>query len=141
MPSILAKKSSYQPLLSVIVGFAGFVLCQSSHAQFVKESQAAQHSLIKEGVADVPCQKPRYPHAALLKKAEGTVTLSYLIGEDGKVLDAKVRKSSGNIDLDNTALVALSRCKYSPAIIDGKVTEAWSTVQYVWSLEEADLRY
>jgi protein TonB len=134
-------KIPYQALLSIIFCIGCTTLCQTVNAQFVNNSKIEQKTSVMDSAITTTCQKPKYPRAALLKSAEGTVTLGFLIGVNGMVLESRVKKSSGNADLDDAALVALNKCKYEPAVIDGKITEAWSYVQYVWKLDEPVLRY
>lgn len=79
------------------------------------------------------CQKPEYPADALAAKIEGTVTLAFLVKDDGKVRESKVRISSGNASLDETARVALAKCKFWPGTVNGAPKEQWTEVQYVWA--------
>jgi periplasmic protein TonB len=81
------------------------------------------------------CAKPDYPRNSQRNEEQGTVTLAFLIGVDGGVKDAKVDKSSGFRELDKAALRGLSQCKFKPALVDGRATETWSNVQYVWRLD------
>ena len=46
---------------------------------------------------------PPYPPTALREGAEGTVVLEIVVGPDGSPVDVKIRKSSGNRDLDRAA--------------------------------------
>jgi protein TonB len=61
--------------------------------------------------------------------------MSFLIGVDGKVAEAKITKGSGFRELDKAAIAGLSRCTFKPATIDGKPQQSWSPVQYVWKLD------
>jgi len=81
------------------------------------------------------CNKPEYPRNSQRNEEQGTVTLAFLIGLDGSVKDSKIEKSSGFRDLDRAAQRGLSACKFKPALVEGKPTETWSSVQYVWRLE------
>lgn len=81
------------------------------------------------------CMKPMYPEAALAQKREGRVTISYLVGADGKTQDSKVIVSSGHADLDESARWAISKCRFTPASKDGKDVASWQPVQYVWTLK------
>jgi protein TonB len=81
------------------------------------------------------CAKPEWPKASLRNEETGTVTLSFLIGIDGRVADSKVVKSSGFRDLDKAALAGIAKCKFKPAMVDGKPEQAWNQMQYVWTLE------
>lgn len=78
------------------------------------------------------CEQPKYPKASLLNEETGTVTLNFLIGTDGKVLESKVENSSGSKSLDKTALQALSLCKFKPGTKDGKVEQMWVKMDFVW---------
>ena len=81
------------------------------------------------------CAKPEWPKASLRNEETGTVTLSFLIGTDGRVADSKIVKSSGFRDLDKAAVAGISRCKFKPGLTDGKPEQAWMQMQYVWTLE------
>lgn len=81
------------------------------------------------------CEKPEYPSASLRNEEEGIVTLAFLIGIDGTVVDSKVEKSSGFRDLDKAARSGLSLCKFKPATTDGKPEQSWTKIQYAWKLD------
>jgi periplasmic protein TonB len=81
------------------------------------------------------CAKPEYPKSSLRNEETGTSTISFLIGVDGRVMDSKVTKSSGFRDLDKAAQLALGKCRFKPAMNEGKPEQAWAPVQYVWNLE------
>lgn len=80
------------------------------------------------------CAKPEYPLSSLRNQEEGTVNLAMLIGVDGKVLEAKVEKSSGSKALDRAAIAGLSLCKFTSGSIDGTPEKSWAKLQYVWSI-------
>jgi protein TonB len=82
-----------------------------------------------------PCKMPEYPRSSLRNEEQGTVTLDFLIGADGSVIESRIRKSSGFAALDESAREGLSKCHFRPAAIDEKITEAWIGVQYVFSLQ------
>ncbi len=81
------------------------------------------------------CAKPMYPAEALAKRLQGTVTLQFKVETDGSVQDSKVMKSSGDASLDEAARVAIAKCTFTPATVNGKPTAAWAPVQYVWSVD------
>lgn len=81
------------------------------------------------------CAKPEWPKASLRNEETGTVTLSFLIGLDGRVADAKVLKSSGFRDLDRAAMLGIGKCQFKPGTIDGRPESTWMQMQYVWTLE------
>lgn len=81
------------------------------------------------------CPKPSYPEDARLLEEEGTVNLKFLIDADGAVLRSEVAQTSGFFKLDEAAREALSKCKFRPAIINGKPTKSWAQIKYTWRLE------
>jgi len=81
------------------------------------------------------CAKPMYPAEALAKRLQGTVTLQFKVEADGSVQDSKVMKSSGDASLDEAARVAIAKCTFTPATVNGKPKAAWAPVQYVWSVD------
>lgn len=106
---------------------------QGSQTSTPSSTAPAVHT---SAVADVAaCAKPRYPESSLSDEEQGTVTLAFLIGADGTVLDSRVEKSSGSGALDRAARDALSLCKFKPATTDGKPEQSWTRMQYVWKLE------
>lgn len=82
------------------------------------------------------CARPAYPAAALRNGDEGTVTLAFLVGKDGRVASAKVERTSGHRDLDRAALQGLALCAFKPGTVDGVPYESWSRMQYAWRLND-----
>jgi protein TonB len=66
---------------------------------------------------------------------EGTVSLRFLVGLDGKIIQSEGEKSSGYKRLDEDARAGLSKCQFKPATVDGKPEQAWTTLRYVWRLD------
>ena len=84
------------------------------------------------------CVKPEWPREALRKEQTGAVTLSFLIDAEGKVAESKILESSGFELLDNAARNGIEKCRFTPAIIDGKPTVGWQIMKYIWTLEEGE---
>ena len=82
-----------------------------------------------------PCSKPEYPRASLRHEEQGTVTMSFLIGVNGKVKAGKIVRSSGYPLLDNAALEGIAKCRFKPGTENGQELEQWVPVQYVWKLQ------
>lgn len=78
--------------------------------------------------------KAEYPKASLMNEEQGDVTMAFLVGTDGSVVESKVEKSSGFKNLDKAALKALSACKFKPGTKDGAVAQTWTKVDYSWKL-------
>lgn len=57
-----------------------------------------------------------YPGTARRDRLEGTVQVAFVMGRDGKILEAWVRSSSGQTLLDKEAVDALRRAEPLPAI-------------------------
>lgn len=85
------------------------------------------------------CSKPEWPKEALRKEQTGTVTLGFLIGEDGKVADAIVRKSSGFPLLDEAAVNGIRSCQFIPQKLNGVSVSGWTRMQYVWTLDTPEI--
>ena len=65
-----------------------------------------------EGLWAVKVTDPIYPPKELKARIIGTVTMDVLVAEDGSVSEVRVKKSSGNENLDHAALAALRQWKY-----------------------------
>ncbi len=86
-------------------------------------------------VSAAQCEKPEYPSASRRMEEEGTVSLRFLVGVDGKVIQSEIEKSSGFKRLDEAARAGLSKCRFQPAMVDGKPEQAWASMKYAWRLE------
>jgi bla regulator protein blaR1 len=80
------------------------------------------------------CKKPQWPAQSLRDGNTGTVTLGFLIGADGNVLDSTIYKSSGYVPLDEAARNGIRLCKFTPGTEAGQPVQAWVKIQYVWTL-------
>lgn len=88
---------------------------------------------VSEGSAG--CQKPEYPREALMNEEQGTVRIRVLVDTSGKVIDAKVKKSSGSKTLDKAATKAYSLCTFKPAMKDGMPQQDWYEIEYPFVIE------
>lgn len=80
------------------------------------------------------CAQPAYPAQALSEKQTGAVGMAFLVGQDGKVSDSRIERSSGHAALDETARLAIAKCTFKPATQDGVAVQGWTPVRYVWAL-------
>ncbi len=73
--------------------------------------QTIERGMITEAnVSEILKQvKPHYPQAAIRAGHQGTVSLILDIGEDGRVVEVNIKKSSGREDCDRAAVEALQR--------------------------------
>jgi len=88
---------------------------------------------VSEGSAG--CEKPEYPREALMNEEQGTVRIRVLVDTSGKVIDAKVKKSSGSKILDKAATKAYSLCTFQPAMKDGVPQQDWYEIEYPFVIE------
>ena len=82
----------------------------------------------------VNCPQPVYPKGALRAEQTGKVTVEFLIGDDGKVAQTRVAKSSGHVLLDEASQAGPAGCAIAAGAARGE-RGVWYPVQYVWSLE------
>jgi periplasmic protein TonB len=77
-----------------------------------------------------------YPRAALRARAEGSVSVRYVVGVDGRARDCAVTRSSGNTDLDSTTCRLIERrFRYRPATgADGRPAAETVTRTFDWSI-------
>lgn len=59
--------------------------------------------------------QPSYPSAERNAGVEGTLSIRFLIGTDGSVEDVSVTSSSGNVNLDNAAVAACRKWRFTAA--------------------------
>jgi D-alanyl-D-alanine endopeptidase (penicillin-binding protein 7) len=119
-----------------VLGLA--VMCAAgAHAPAGRAALApASGGITQIAVADFSsCRKPEYPQADIAASHEGTVTVEFLIDAGGAVADSVIGKSSGHASMDEAARGALAKCRFSPALKDGKPVAEWTQVQYVWTLQ------
>jgi periplasmic protein TonB len=76
--------------------------------------------------------QPIYPHAAILTKTEGTVTLTAIIDASGRITHLQV--VSGPPLLINAALDAVRQWRYRPYILNGSPVEVETQVSVVFNL-------
>jgi protein TonB len=94
--------------------------------QFIEQTPA---------VPERNCEKPRWPKSALNDESHGTVKLEFLIDVSGQVIDSRVIESSGYKALDEAARKGIAKCKFKPAIVEGKPVEEWHPMSYSWTIK------
>lgn len=78
---------------------------------------------------------PDYPRAALIAGAEGVVLLEIHVGRDGRPIDVRLHRSSGNRELDRAAMRHVQRhWTFQPAMRDGMPVEAIGLVPIAFNL-------
>ncbi|MCK4271997.1 energy transducer TonB [bacterium] len=81
--------------------------------------------------------KPKYPDIARKAGIEGMVILKILVDVDGKVIDARVLKSLGNVGCDEAALEAAKKCLFEPALQRDKPVKVWVSYPVRFILKDA----
>jgi protein TonB len=78
-----------------------------------------------------------YPPRALRDEAEGTVSISWEINEQGRVENCRITASSGNNDLDEAACNLITRRgRYTPALDQaGQPMRTSSSRKVVWKIQ------
>lgn len=129
--AIAAVTATPQPPAPIVVTAPAPVAPAPPPAPVVK----AEPVRVAAVVNSANCEKPDYPSASRRLEEEGTVSLRFLVGVDGKVIQSEVEKSSGFKRLDEAARAGLSRCAFKPATVDGKPEQGWASMKYTWRLE------
>lgn len=110
--------------------------CASQAPQQSPQASSTPAQRIAASANAYTCERPAYPADALAQKATGTVTIQFLISPDGYVVESKLVRSSGHPSLDQAAMSGLARCRFKPNMRDGRPVQAWTAVQYVWSMDK-----
>jgi protein TonB len=81
---------------------------------------------------------PEYPRLARSAGMEAVVWVKALVDKDGDVRDAMILRSSGSkAGFDEAALKAAHKCKFKPAIQNGRPVAVWVSYQVEFILDEA----
>jgi len=95
-------------------------------APTVREGDLVQEGPGVEPPVLVSVSKPEYPPIARRMRAEGTVVLSLLVDETGRVLDVRIESGvSSNVGLNEAAVAAAHTAKFRPAMKDGVRVKTW----------------
>jgi protein TonB len=112
LPKTIRSALYYLPIRAA--SYAACIAFACAAGAQAQEANDAQHSAPTIDFAS--CAKPVYPQGDREAGHQGTVTLEFLVDENGHMKDAKVTKSTGFRGLDMTALVALGKCNFHPAL-------------------------
>lgn len=79
-----------------------------------------------------------YPSRALRDEAQGRVTASWTVNEQGRAENCQIVSSSGNADLDEaTCALVLRRARYTPALdASGKPMRTTARQSWKWTIPE-----
>ncbi len=80
---------------------------------------------------------PEYPRQAKIAQMEAVVWIQALVDKDGNVREARVLKSSGSkAGFDEAAVAAAYKCKYKPAIQNGRPVHIWVSYSVEFTLRD-----
>jgi TonB family protein len=114
----------------------GVLFAAGATAQPVASPQAPDDIYIPaEAVTKTP---PRYPASAYEHGREGWARVSFIISEQGQVIEPMIESSSSR-DFDQTTLQAIKTWRYKPATLGGKpVEESMVQTMIRYKLREAN---
>lgn len=79
--------------------------------------------------------KPPYPALAFQMRIEGTVRLKALVLPDGSCAEVLLAQSSGNAELDRSALNTVAQWKFTPAKSQGKDVAQWVSIPITFAIK------
>jgi D-alanyl-D-alanine endopeptidase (penicillin-binding protein 7) len=124
------RTSNWKSLLPLL-GLACAIVGCAGPAETVNVPQPEKLSAI---VDFSTCNKPMYPRADLAAGHQGRVTLRYRVEATGIASESQVAKSSGYPALDESARLAIAKCRFKPPLVDGKPVASWTHVMYIWTI-------
>lgn len=126
----MTKFTLVPTLTALLVAFSGSAQdadapCNSSELSVADANTLEQVHHLSSFVPAKPIERanPRFPVMAAKIGAEGWVKMSYVIDEEGNVVDPVIEDAGGSRYFRNPALNAIKKWKYEPAMIDGKPTQ------------------
>ncbi len=128
----MTMKSTVRQKILTAMMVAIFVLGAEAQEQVKTPDQFIEKTA---AVPERNCEKPRWPKSALNDESHGTVKLEFLIDVGGQVIDSRVIESSGYKTLDEAARKGIAKCKFKPAIAEGKPVEEWHPMSYSWTIK------
>lgn len=81
--------------------------------------------------------EPNYPPASRRAGEQGTAVFSVLVDASGHPQDVKVQSSSGFARLDQSAMEAIRRWMFNPAVRGSQKVAAWTSVRVKFQLQTA----
>jgi TonB family protein len=104
-------------------------------------AQEGDGGAIDRYTAPVPIERfePRYPEEAMQRGREGWVIVSYIVAEDGNVIEPMIEDSTGDAAFEDAALAAVRRWRYEPATANGApVEQSMTRARIVFALQGAE---
>ena len=108
-------------------GLAGFGEVHSLTAVEALRDEAFNVSDLEKRPQAVSQVAPAYPVELRKAKVEGSVTLVFVLSEDGRVVDPRVENSS-RPEFEKPALDAIRKWRFSPGMKDGRAVRTYIRV-------------
>jgi len=108
-------------------GLAGFGEVHSLTAVEALKDEAFDVSDLEKRPQAVSQVAPAYPVELRKAKVEGSVTLVFVLSEDGRVVDPRVENSS-RPEFEKPALDAIRKWRFSPGMKDGRAVRTYIRV-------------
>jgi protein TonB len=84
-----------------------------------------------------PLTQPAYPSASIRFGEEGNLDVEVLVGRNGRVVDARVARSSGYPRLDQAAIEEARRMwRLKPGSVGGEAVEMWHRIRVTFRLDQ-----
>jgi TonB family protein len=99
--------------------------CDEQEQEVLEATAEDEVQLITAFTPATPLKRidPKYPVSAARKGAEGWVEISFVVDENGKVIDPIIEDAGGHRAFKKAAMNAVKRWQYKPAKKDGKPTQ------------------
>jgi TonB family protein len=130
----------------IIIPLSGMqLMAQETKSKSTMDSKKADDTTYPKSDAFVKVDKspemvtavtPEYPEDLKKQKIEGDVVIQSLVDVNGKVIKSKILKSSGNDELDKSALKAAKGCLFKPAVHMDEPVAIWISYKVSFSLDE-----
>lgn len=130
----LHKLASGRSFLSVM--FCSLIMVGCATTSPETEEQRVAYPKV---TSTYPLSQPRYPDESRRRADQGLVGVEVLVGEDGRVADARIVMSSDHEALDASTLKEVFIWRFVPGRLNGKPTAMWSIYTVTFCLY--DKRY
>lgn len=104
----------------------------------IETPQLPPQPVVLAGELSVSCPErapPEYPRQSMRMNEQGRVILRVELGEDGRVVNASMKSSSGYQHLDNAALSAVKTWHCKPSVINGVTVRTVALQPFNFTLE------
>ena len=97
-----------------------------------QKAEQKNKEVVKGELIEAP--RPVYPAEARKQRIEGTVTVTIVIDEDGKVVSARAK--SGPEPLHAASVEAAYKARFKPTTVDGKPVKVAGAMTYNFIVDE-----